>query len=595
MTDAEKELEFHLEMQTRRYIEEGLSPEAAHAKAKARMGDIRAAARESRTFALEHEATTRRASWLKGITQDVRNALRILKRAPGFVTITVIMLALGTGASTVVFSVVDGVILQSPFVDVDAVAFLRLRTADGRLTAAVPRDAYDRVAAGLPTPIAAMGVHTIGSPIVTGVDLPRRTQTECLSASMADVVGTRPMMGRWFSAAEDRPNGPGVAVVSSKFWRGTLGSDPRVLGRSIVLDTDPVTIIGVMPPGFDGPASRINRDMWVPIEQVTSTNQRYGCRPPGATVSAMVRLGPDGTMAAGSAAMTAVAGRELVLTPLTEGTTADLQDPFFALVGAVVAVLLIAFANVANIGLERLVGRRRELGIRLALGATRARIVRETVIEHVLLAGAGAIAGIGVAFVSFDAIMSLLPASLPNFDAVGINARVLAITAGLVLLGGMASGFVAALQASATAVRSGVNGGDRGHTRSSAVTRRLLVVSELALGVLLLVGALLMIRTFVTLRPSEPGFDPADKYVALVRLPSGTTHTERESFVRTVREELLLEPGIREVAATTSVPMRRSVAVLPALIGEAKTDLYTGAVSPNYFEMMNVPFRARMC
>jgi hypothetical protein len=145
------------------------------------------------------------------------------------------MLALGTGASTVVFSVVDGVILQSPFVDVDAVAFLRLRTADGRLTAAVPRDAYDRVAAGLPTPIAAMGVHTIGSPIVTGVDLPRRTQTECLSASMADVVGTRPMMGRWFSAAEDRPGGPGVAVVSSKFWRGTLGSDPRVLGRSIVL------------------------------------------------------------------------------------------------------------------------------------------------------------------------------------------------------------------------------------------------------------------------------------------------------------------------------------------------------------------------
>jgi predicted permease len=187
--------------------------------------------------------------------------------------------------------------------------------------------------------------------------------------------------------------------------------------------------------------------------------------------------------------------------------------------------------------------------------------------------------------------MSLLPASLPNFDAVGINSRVMAITAGLVLLGGMASGFVAALQASATAVRSGVNGGDRGHTRSSAVTRRLLVVSELALGVLLLVGALLMIRTFVTLRPREPGFDPADKYVALVRLPSGTTHTERESFVRTVREELLLEPGIREVAATTSVPMRRSVAVLPALIGEAKTDLYTGAVSPNYFEMMNVPLR----
>lgn len=585
------ELEFHIEMLTRRFIEEGLDPVGARAKAMKRIGNLDAAVQASRAITLDKEAAVNRTSWTEGFAQDVRHATRVLKRAPGFVAITVVMLALGTGASSAVFSVVDGVILRSPFVDVNAVAYLRSRNPKGQLTSAVPREVYDRLSGNLPAAIAAVGDFTIGSSIVTGVETPRRTQTECLSASMAVVLGTRPTQGRWFSAAEDRPGAAGVAVVSAKFWRGTLGGDPQVLGRTLVLDDEPATIIGVMPPGFDGPVSSINRDLWVPIRQTTSARQRFGCRLPGATVSALVRLKPGVTLEAGSAALSVAAGSELVLTPLTEGTIADLQNPFLALVGAVVAVLLIAFANVANIGLERLVGRRRELGIRMAIGATRARIIRETVIEHVLVAGAGAAAGIGVAYLSFDAIIALLPPSLPNLDAVAINARVLAMSVGLALLGGLASGLVAASQASASAIRSGVNSGDRGHTRGSHATRRVLVVSELALGVLLLVGALLMIRTFVTLRPSAPGFDPAGKHLALVRLPEGTTREDRLSFVRAVSDELLTVPGIREVAATTSIPMRRTVALLPAAIGEAKGEILTGAVTPNYFDMMGVPLR----
>jgi putative ABC transport system permease protein len=587
MGPIDEELQFHIEMQTRRYIEAGLDPVAARAKALQRMGDLNAAAKAVQELsALNQEPPPNRAGWMNGLGQDIRHAIRLLRRSPGYVAITIVMLATGTGASTAVFSVVDGVILRTPFDDVKAIAYLRAQMPDGRLTNAVPRDAYLRLESGLPGPIAAVGSYTISSPTVTGVDTPRRTQVECLSASMAGVLGTQPMMGRWFTAAEDYPGGPGVALVSAKFWRGTLARDPNVLGRTIMLDNEPATIIGVMPRGFDGPLSRFERDIWVPYGQTTAAVQRFGCRPPGATVNAMARLRPGVTIDAGSAALREAG---LALAPLTEGTTAELQNPFFALVGAVVAILLIAFANVANIGLERLVGRRRELGIRLALGATRARLIRETVVEHILVAAAGAAAGIGVAYLSFDAILALLPPSLPNLDTVAINARVLTMSVGLAMLGGLASGLVAAVQASGTAVRAGVTGGDRGHTRGSFATRRILVVTELALGVLLLVGALLMVRTFVTLRPSAPGFDPTNKQVALVRLPPETPDADERRFFEGVRTELASTPGVRAIAGTSYLPMYGSAALISLAVGDLKGEVFTATTSTNYFDVMRIP------
>lgn len=589
MTGPDQELEFHLEMLTRRYLEEGLGPDAARAKALARMGDLRAAERERQAILRRTEAVMRRSRWIQDLTQDGRHAFRALTRAPGYVAITVAMLALGTGASTAVFSVVDGVILRSPFVDVDAVGYLRARTPDGRLTSAVPRETYDRLAAAVPGPIAAVGLVGLSGPVVTGVDTPRRTQTECLSASMAHVLGTRPRMGRWFGPGDDHPGAAGVALVSAKFWRGTLGNDPAVIGRTIMLDQEPATIIGVMPPGFDGPYSRINRDIWVPIGQSVAGTPRFGCPPPGTTVNAVVRLGPGVTMEAGSAALSAASNGALAVTPLTEGTIADLEDPFNALVGAVIAVLFMAFANVANIGLERLVGRRRELAIRLALGATRARVIRETVLEHLLVAVAGAAAGVGISVLAFDAIMALLPPSLPNLDAVTINGRVLAASVGLALLGGLSAGLVASFQASGAAVRSGMTDADRGHTRGSQLTRRVLVASELALAVLLLVGALLMIRTFLTLRPSAPGFDAANKQLALVRLPPAMPHTERLRFFEAVRGELAGVPGIHAVAGTTHIPMYRSIALLDVAIGDTTGEVFTATDSTNYLDVMRIP------
>lgn len=588
--DVNRELEFHLEMLTRRYVDAGLDPDAARAKALARMGDLRAAARESQAIDPRPDEQGRRGPWIQTLLQDVGHGIRGLRRAPRYAVFVIVMLALGTGASTAVFSVVDGVILRSPFSEPDSVAMLVATGANGQQTSALPRDAYERIAANLPPQIAAVGVMTIGSPIVTRVDVPRRTQVECISASMVTVLGSRPQMGRWFTAADDHPGAPPVAVVSAKFWRDTLGSDPGVLGRSIDLDDVPVTIIGVMPRGFDGVYSRFGRDIWVPIGHAAATPALFGCRPPGPTVSATARLHPQVTMAAGTAALNAAASSStLSLVPITEHISGSLKDPLNALVGAVIAVLLIAFANVANLGLERLAGRRRELAIRLALGATRARLVRETVFEHVVIAALAALTGVGIAALTFDAIIALLPPALPHLDAVSLNGRVLAASVGFTLLGGLGAGLVAAIQASSASVRGGMSAGDRGHTRGSHRARRILVASELAMAVVLLVSALLMIQTFVTLRPSAPGFDPSGKQIAHVRLPPGLSHQERLRFFEAVRGELSAIPGVRAVAGTSYVPMAGTRAMLEVTAGDLKGDVITGTVSSNYFDVMRIP------
>lgn len=586
----DQELQFHLEMLTRRYIDDGLAPDEARARAEVRMGDLRAAAEARRMEDARGATRNRYTDWFRGWGQDFIHAYRVLRRAPGFVAIAVVMLGLGTGASTAVFSVVDAVLLRSAFADPDSTVLVYLRRDTGQLTAAVPRDAYDRLATQLPAPLAAIGYHSIASPIVTDVDIPRRTQVECLTPSMARILGTPPAIGRWFADEDGQPGAPLVAVVSHVFWRGVLGGDPRAIGRVVRLDDTPVTILGVMPPGFNGPLSRINRDIWVPYGPQASS-LAIGCRPVGAVVNVIARIDEGVTPAIAGDVLSGAAGVPLVFEPLGESTISEVEGPLQALIGAVCALLLIAFVNVTNLGLERLASRRREVAVRLALGATRARVIRETVAEHIVISLAGAAAGILIALIGFDAMIRLLPASLPNLDAVALNVRVLLTSTGLAVLGGVIAGCLAAWHAASTSAGSNLAAGDRGHTERHSLMRRALVTAELALGVLLLVGALLMVRTFFTLRPGNPGFDVADKHIALIRLPPGTSATEHVAFVNGMRDQLSRQPGIRAVEATTSVPWRRSVAVLPATIAGTKTTVYTGAVTPRYFDLMDVPIR----
>jgi putative ABC transport system permease protein len=529
---------------------------------------------------------------------DVRHSLRLLRKTPGFTLVAIVMLALGTGANAALFSVVDAVLLRSPYGRLDEIAQVGTQAPNGRATVAVSRKAYLQLAARNQLVVAA-ATYTPSSPVATAIDVPRRVQAECVPASMIDVLGAQPLMGRWFTAEEDRAGAPGVAVVSFRFWKNDLHADPSVLGRGLTLDGEPVTIVGVMRRGFAGILSIANRDLWVPSGQTTASRPLYGCRAPSDFVNAFVRLRPGLSAEEGTRHLSdaftrsglADADARLVLLSMSDQLLGSVRGPFAALVGAVLAVLLIACANVANLGLERLAGRQRELAVRIALGAGRARIVRQVLVEHSLIAMAGSAVGLFVAYLAMDALVALLPSALPHLDDVRLNARVLVATLAVAIVGVLGAGLFPALRTSAVDMRAGLTGRDRGMTRGTHAIRRAFVVSQLALGAVLLTGALLMIQTFLVLRPSNPGFDARDKSLALVRLPATLAPAERFRFFEQVVQELRGIGGIRDVAGTTYVPMSRAVDVLEMTIGDSKGRVFAGSVSPNYFETIAVPIR----
>jgi putative ABC transport system permease protein len=542
-----------------------------------------------------HRALGRHAG---GLHDDLRHAARLLVKTPGFTLLAVLMLALGTGANAALFSVVDAVLLRSPYGRVEEIAQVGVVAPNGRATVAVPRDAYDRLVRQTHI-VAAAGTYTSSSPVATGIDVPRRTQVECVPASMIDVLGAPLLIGRWFSAAEDRPGGPGVGVVSFRFWQNDLHGDVGVVGRTIALDGEPLTVVGVMRRGFNGVLSLASRDLWVPVGQADVARPRYGCRPRADTVNAFVRLQPELSADAATQLLTKASGvndppdgaTRLVLLSLSEQLLGNLRGPFLALLGAVLAVLLIACANVTNLGLERLVGRQREMAVRIALGASRSRIVRQTVTEQLLLAAIGAAAGVVLAYVALDALIALLPRTLPHFDEIQLNGRVLAASIGLALTCALGVGLFPAIRTSAVNLHTGLTQRDGGTSPGSRAIRRLLVVSELSLGVTLLVGALLMIQTFLTLRPSAPGFDPRDKTVALIRLPGDLPLGDRQRFFDDVSREVMRLRGVRGVAGTTYVPMSRSVDVFDMSIGDTRGRAFTATISPNYLDLMGVALR----
>ena len=583
----------------REALASGLAESDARLRAEGHIADWDALARElSASPRLRQPAVDRWSAQLDdraiargrfgGILGDVRHGVRLMLKTPGFSALAILMLALGTGANAAVFSVVDGVLLRSPFDRPEEIAGVTATGADGRFTP-TPRDLFERLA-GLSHVVASAATRTNGSPIVTNVEIPRRTEVECYSASMIDVLGARPLMGRWFSAAEDTPAGLPVGLVSYAFWQGTLNADPDVLGRRILLDGSPMTIIGVMRRGFDGVASLLDRDIYVPIGQSTAGRPVFGCRAPNNTVSGFVRVRTGLSLDGATATINAALGGpvRIRLTSVTEDTLGNLKGMFAALTGAVIAILLIACANVANLGLARLVGRRREIAVRLALGATRGRILRQTVTEQLVIGTLGAAVGVLVAALTFDSILALLPRGLPHAAAVELNTRVLASSIGVTLAAALVVGLIPAWQASATGLRAGLAHDDRAQTAAGRRTRWTLVVSELALGTMLLIGALLMIRTFLTLRPSEPGFDPTNKVAAIVRV-EGLPLEESRAFKNNVATQLLESPGIGAVAMTSHLPLVRSLALWNMTLDGATTEVITRFISRNYADVMGMP------
>jgi putative ABC transport system permease protein len=535
---------------------------------------------------------------VESLRQDVKLAARSMARTPGFTAVAVLMIALGTGANAAMFSVIDAVMLRTPFADLDRIAMVAARTADDRTTAALSMAQYQSLVTSAHA-FGALGALASGQrPILTGAGDPRRFNVECVTAGMFRVLGTAPAMGRTFTDDDDRPGAASVVVLSYRSWQRDFAGAPDVIGRTLTLNGVPTTVVGIMPRDFAGPYSRNNNDGWLPAGPAIAGGSSAGCAARG-TIWAFVKIKPALTLAAASKLATEAAGIERLedwrghtgarveLISLQEQTVGDLRTPLLALLGAVGLVLLIACANVANLQMERIFGRRGELAVRMALGATRWRTTRQTLTETTLLSLMGGAAGLLAAAWTLQLVVSLMPAYIPHLDGIQINGRVLAVTLLLSGMIAMAIGILPAIQGGASLVED-LRASTRTASRRAGWTRRSLVAAQIGLSLTLLVGASLMITSFRTLRPSDPGFNGSDKLIATVRLQGRAAATSGLLFDRLLTRVAAI-PGVRAVAGTTYVPMSGSVAMVAVRTGQDTQEIWSGMVTPNYFAEMEIP------
>ena len=535
------------------------------------------------------------------LVDDVRFGLRMMGRTPGFTAVALIMIALGTGANAAMFSVIDAVLLRSPFKDPDRIAIVRLIPPGKGPTMALTLPQYRTLVESAPALEAVAAFGSGRRPVFAGLGETRSLSVECVTAGMFRVLGVNPIAGRTFTADEDRPGGPSSMVLSYEFWQRELGGSWDVVGRAVTLNGVPTTIVGIMPRRFLGPLSRNGSDAWLPLGPGLGQPSPAGCAAP-AFVSVFVRTAAGltfdaaATQSAASSGIERVPGRDgktgsrLSLLSLEEQTFYELRTPLLTLLGAVGLVLLIACGNVANLQLERIFGRRQELAVRLALGATRERLVRQTLTENLLLYGMGATGGFLLAGWTLHLIVALMPGNVPHLAEIEINGRILAATFAVAGVAGMAVGLVPALQATSPSFIDDLKTSSRTTTRGGRWTRQALVAGQIALSLTLLVGAALMVRTFLTLRPSSAGFTFANKLTLSMRLQgAAAAGAGPQQFFDRVSERLRGAPGVAGISGSTYLPMSGNVGIASIIIGETALDVYSGAVTSSFFAEMEIP------
>jgi len=548
---------------------------------------------------------------METLLTDLRYAVRTARRNIGFTAVALAALALGIGANTAIFTVVDAVLLQPlPYPEPDRIMKLgrQFRTGVG-YSNSIPKymawrqnDVFD-----------ALALYDFGALAmnVGSSDPPQTLKGLRVSSDYFKVFGALPVAGRAFSKDEDLPNGPPVTAISYAVWQTRFGGTAEVVGRSILLNGVSYTIVGVLPRGFQPDPEA---DVWLPLQaDPNSTNQGHYLNVAG-------RLKPGVTVAAAQAQMKLVGERfrkanpkwmdaeeGVAVVPMRDATTGEVRTALLVLFGAVALVLLIACANVANLLLARAAGRQRELAIRSAMGANRKRVIRQLLTESVLLAGCGGILGLGLGVAGVRGLLLLVPGDIPRItDATGaaivvpsLDLRVAVFTIALSLLTGLLFGLFPALHTSKPDLvstlkeASGRSGTAVRHTR----IRSGLVVAEMALALVLLVGAALLIRSFVGLRSVDPGIDPHNVFTFQTSLTSGaySTTASVSNFTTQVVERMETVPGVEAAASTIVLPVEAGVDLpftiigKPPASGEYNGDEQWRSVSPHYFRVFKIP------
>ncbi|MDQ3068670.1 MAG: ABC transporter permease [Acidobacteriota bacterium] len=560
-----EELAFHVEMRMRELIAGGMDPARARQEALRRFGDVDQVRTECESLGHDRERTSSRRRYIGELLQDVRYGARQLLRQPAFSILAVLMLALGIGSSTAIFSVVHAVVLDPlPFRDADRLILFN-EMQRGELMDVAAGNYID--AAAESRSFEALGAQSYVSMNISEGGLPERVVGAEVTASFFDVFDMHPLHGRVFSVAEDEPGREPVAVLSHRLWSRRFRGDPGAVGATIRINGVPHTVLGVMPASFD--LTSTSEELWRPIAFTAERRQQFRDEH---YLRVAGRLREGVTEAQAEAELHGVAMRlrerfplesselEFDVQPMLDGVAGDVRQRLLILFGAVLLVLLIGCGNVANLLLARGATRARELAVRAALGAGRARLVRQLLAESVLLALVSSAAGVAIAWMGVQALIRWSPPGVPRLENAGLQAIVIGFAVLLGLVTSIVFGLLPAIRAARPDVHGTLKEGGRGGvTGARDRARALLVAAEVAVALVLLTGAGLFVRSAIAVARVDPGFDGAPVIAGRLTLPAARYETAPhivQTFER-LAETARAIPGVRTVGLVTNVPMGR--------------------------------------
>src|ERR1700746_3552062 len=544
---------------------------------------------------------------------DLRYALRKLAKAPAFAAIAILTVALGIGANTAIFSLVNGVLLRPlPFPNAERIIYFEGKNPAAGITES--NISYlDFTDWSQQTDLfASTAAYWTGNADLSGDGAePEAVPRAGVTTGFFSVLGVQPVLGRPFVPEDDKPatfsEGRGtVAIISHGLWKRRFGSDPAIVGKQVVMKSRPLTVIGVMPPGFEYPEqTQIWVNSAVNLSEEPRDNRAW---------SAIARLNSNVDLKQAQTRVSAInaqldkqfhetnKGWDASLWTLHERLVREVKPSLLALLGAVGFVLLIACANVANLLLARSAARQKEIAIRAAMGASRTRVLRQMLTESILLSAIGGAAGLVLSIWLTDLLMSMLPEGAPRLEQIGIDYRVLTFALGVSALTGVLFGIVPALQASKLDVTSALKEGGRGaegHRRTNA--RSLLLIGEVALSLMLLVGAGLLIKSFLRLQEIRPGFNAHNVLIANLALPYPKYQYEQfEEFFRRLTERLEAAPGVQAAGGGINLPLNASGYALgrgfipegrPLTVDENRDAMFS-AITGDYFRALQIPLLA---
>jgi predicted permease len=600
--EIDLELRSHVEMRVEDNIAAGMSPEAARRDALLRFGNA--------TVMKERVTAADAALTLDSIGRDVRYALRQLRRSPGFTFVALLTLALGIGATTALFSVVDAVILKPlPFPNAERLVSVEsVIAATGRGGAASYLDFLDWRARN--HVLDGMAAFRTGDVTLIGSHDPEHLQAAAVSSQLFSLLGVTPALGRSFVAQEDNPaaaGGANAVILSYGLWQREFGEDASMIGRGIQLGDRPYTVVGVMPKGFRFPIQAEPVELWTTIAVDARGGENAMTAQRGAHYLDVIGLlKPAVTIQQAQAELVTIASglnkehpenkpRSMRLEPELQLLTGDIRTPLLVLLGGVGCVLLIVCANIANLLLARAGGRRKEMAVRIALGAGRARVACQLVAESLVLGLLGGGLGLGLALISFRFLLRIMPVDIPRLETIGLDGRLLGFAFLVSVLAGILFGLAPALQASKVSLteslkKSGRSTGSEG----TGGLRSALVVSEVALAVVLLLGAGLLLQSFRNLEEADPGFNPHHVLTFELDSPAGMASERFPAFYREAVARIGSLPGVSSASAAAYLPMTGDHITSSLEIGGQPTPMGSrpmadfNVVEPEFFRTLGI-------